>query len=59
MRAVIRRPKVTGDELIAMIGPPDFLTGGTVTGDLAANLDSGEEQHRATTTGTALPAGLS
>jgi hypothetical protein len=36
VRAVIRRPKVTGNELISIIGPPDFLTGCTVTGDLAA-----------------------
>jgi hypothetical protein len=36
VREVIRRPKVTGNELISIIGPPDFPTGCTVTGDLAA-----------------------
>ena len=41
IREVIRRPQVPDDEIRAIIGPPDFLTGCEVTGDLAA-LASGE-----------------
>jgi DNA gyrase/topoisomerase IV subunit A len=36
MRQVIQRPRVTDAELVEMVGMPDFLTGCTVTGDLAA-----------------------
>jgi hypothetical protein len=35
-RQVIRRPQVTDAELVETAGTPDFLTGCTVTGDLAA-----------------------
>jgi hypothetical protein len=41
IREVIRRPRVADDEITAIIGLPDFLTGCEVTGDLAA-LASGE-----------------
>ena len=33
---VIRRPRVPDDEITAIIGPPGFLTGCEVSGDLAA-----------------------
>jgi DNA gyrase subunit A len=36
IRHVIRHPKVTGQAIIDIIGPPDFITGCTITGDLAA-----------------------
>jgi hypothetical protein len=36
IRQVIRRPRVSGNDLSDMVGPPDFLTGCTVTGDFAA-----------------------
>jgi hypothetical protein len=36
IRAVINRPEVTDAELTSLVGPPYFLTGCTVTGDLAA-----------------------
>lgn len=36
VREVIRRPKVTDDELIDIIGPPDFMRDCTVSGDIAA-----------------------
>jgi len=41
IREVIRRPRVADGEITAIIGPPDFLTGCQVTGDLAA-LANGE-----------------
>jgi DNA gyrase/topoisomerase IV, subunit A len=36
LREVIQRPRVTGKDLISIVGPPCFLNGCTVTGDLAA-----------------------
>jgi DNA gyrase/topoisomerase IV subunit A len=36
LRQVIRRARVSSKDLIEIIGPPDFLTGCTVSGDLAA-----------------------
>jgi len=36
IRHVIRNPKATRRAIIDIIGPPDFITGCTVTGDLAA-----------------------
>jgi hypothetical protein len=36
LRQVIQRPRVTTGDLIDIIGPPDFPTGCTVTGDFAA-----------------------
>jgi len=36
IRAVIRRPRISNRDVTDIIGPPDFLTGCTVTGDLAA-----------------------
>lgn len=36
IRLVHRRPRVSDRELLDMIGPPDFLTGCTVTGDMSA-----------------------
>jgi hypothetical protein len=36
VREVIRRPRVTGTELVEIVGMPDFLTGCTVIGDAAA-----------------------
>ena len=36
LRQVIRHPRVSDRELTEIIGPPDFLTGCAVTGDLAA-----------------------
>ena len=41
IREVIRQPGVPDDEITTIIGPPDFLTGCEVTGELAA-LASGE-----------------
>jgi hypothetical protein len=41
IREAIRRPQATDEDLTAIIGPPDFLTGCEVTGDLAA-LAAGE-----------------
>ncbi|HET7017338.1 MAG TPA: hypothetical protein VFI65_25680 [Streptosporangiaceae bacterium] len=39
IRQVRRRPKLTAAQINAIIGPPDFITGCTVTGDLAALAD--------------------
>jgi DNA gyrase subunit A len=36
IRHVIQHPKATGQEIVNIIGPPDFITGCSVTGDLAA-----------------------
>lgn len=36
LRQVIRQPDIPSEDIITLIGPPDFLTGCTVTGDLAA-----------------------
>jgi DNA gyrase/topoisomerase IV, subunit A len=36
IREVIRRPQATDEEIVAIIGPPDFLTGCEVAGDLTA-----------------------
>jgi DNA gyrase/topoisomerase IV subunit A len=36
IRHVIQHPKATSEEIVNIIGPPDFITGCTVTGDLAA-----------------------
>ena len=36
VRQVILRPRVAGQDLVAVVGLPDFLTGCTVTGDLEA-----------------------
>jgi DNA gyrase/topoisomerase IV, subunit A len=36
IRHVIQHPEATGEEIVDIIGPPDFITGCTVTGDLAA-----------------------
>lgn len=36
LREVIRRPRVTGQDLATIVGPPCFLNGCTVTGDFAA-----------------------
>jgi hypothetical protein len=36
LRQVIRHPRVSDRELTEIIGPPDYLTGCAVTGDLAA-----------------------
>jgi DNA gyrase/topoisomerase IV subunit A len=33
IRQVIARPKITSREIAAIVGPPDFMTGCTVTGD--------------------------
>ena len=35
VRQVLRRPRLTAKQIADIIGPPDFLTGCTVTGDLA------------------------
>ncbi len=35
LRRVIGEPSVSGEELVGIVGPPDFLTGSVVTGDLA------------------------
>ncbi|MGH3407479.1 MAG: DNA gyrase subunit A [Streptosporangiaceae bacterium] len=34
IRQVIARPKTTSQQIAAIVGPPDFMTGCTVTGDL-------------------------
>jgi hypothetical protein len=36
LREVIKRPRVAGNDLISIVGPPCFLNGCTVTGDFAA-----------------------
>jgi hypothetical protein len=36
IREVIRRPQVTDEEIAAIIGPPDFLTGCKLLGDMPA-----------------------
>lgn len=36
IQEVIRRPQVTDEEIAAIIGPPDFLTGCEVLGDMTA-----------------------
>jgi len=41
IRLVHRKPRVASGELLDTIGPPDFLTGCTVTGDMSA-LHAGE-----------------
>jgi DNA gyrase/topoisomerase IV subunit A len=35
IRQVIARPEITSRQIAAIVGPPDFMTGCTVTGDLA------------------------
>jgi DNA gyrase/topoisomerase IV subunit A len=35
IRRVLARPKTTGEQITAIVGPPDFMTGCAVTGDLA------------------------
>ena len=41
IREVLARPRLVGREITALVGPPDFITGCAVTGDLAA-LAAGE-----------------
>jgi hypothetical protein len=36
VRSVLQRPGVSRHELLGIVGPPDFMTGCTVSGDLAA-----------------------
>jgi DNA gyrase/topoisomerase IV subunit A len=36
IRHVIRHPKATGQAIVSIVGPPDFITGCTVTGDFEA-----------------------
>ena len=36
IRQVLLRPRLTARQITALVGPPDFITGCTVTGDLAA-----------------------
>lgn len=36
VRRVLRHPDISADDLTAIVGPPDFLTGCTATGDFAA-----------------------
>jgi hypothetical protein len=36
IRQVLRQPDISVDEAAALVGPPDFMTGCTVSGDLAA-----------------------
>ena len=36
IRQVLRKPRLPGPAITAIVGPPDFITGCTVTGDLAA-----------------------
>ncbi len=36
IRQVLLRPRLTGRQITALVGPPDFITGCTLTGDLAA-----------------------
>jgi DNA gyrase/topoisomerase IV subunit A len=38
IRQVLRRPKTTAKQILDIIGPPDFITGCAVTGDLDALL---------------------
>ena len=57
IRQLLRRPKLTARQINAIVGPPDFFTGCTVTGDLDA-LAAGQRtelglQARATVSDTA------
>jgi hypothetical protein len=57
IRQLLRRPKLTARQINEIVGPPDFFTGCTVTGDLAA-LAAGQRtelglQARATVSDTA------
>jgi hypothetical protein len=36
IRHVIQHPEATGEEIVNIVGPPDFVTGCSVSGDLAA-----------------------
>jgi DNA gyrase/topoisomerase IV, subunit A len=36
VRQVLQRPRLPGSQISGIVGPPDFITGCTVTGDLAA-----------------------
>jgi len=36
IRQIVRRPKITARQILDIIGPPDFMTGCAVTGDLDA-----------------------
>src|SRR5262249_60032126 len=36
IRQVLARPRLPARQITALVGPPDFITGCTVTGDLAA-----------------------
>jgi hypothetical protein len=36
MRQVLARPRLPARQITALTGPPDFITGCTVTGDLEA-----------------------
>jgi hypothetical protein len=36
IRHVIRHPRATAQDIVSIVGPPDFITGCTVTGDLEA-----------------------
>jgi hypothetical protein len=35
IRQILRRPRITGRQILDIVGPPDFMTGCAVTGDLA------------------------
>jgi len=35
IRQVLRRPRITSRQILDIVGPPDFMTGCTITGDLA------------------------
>jgi hypothetical protein len=39
IRQVLTRPKTTNEQITAIVGPPDFMTGCSVTGDLAGLAD--------------------
>ncbi len=39
IRQVLARPKTTSEQITAIVGPPDFMTGCAVTGDLAGLAD--------------------
>jgi hypothetical protein len=39
IRQVLTRPRTTSEQITAIVGPPDFMTGCSVTGDLAGLAD--------------------
>ena len=54
IRQVLHKPRLSGSLITGIVGPPDFITGCTVTGDLAA-LAAGQHANSACTRGSRSP----